>query len=53
MYIHTWLGQHLRTTLCRGSWLKLQGSMTGFNTPRVVCDAPGGGGKRCIKLYIV
>ena len=48
MYIYmTWCQscEHLRTTLSQAEELslKLQGSMTGFNTPRVVCDAPGGG----------
>ena len=30
---------------------RLQGSIAGFNTPRVVCDAPGGGGKREVSSF--
>lgn len=56
VYLHDMVPgcEHLRTTLNRAEdlSLKLQGSMTGFNTPRVVCDAPGGGGKRDVSSYI-
>ena len=47
--------EHLRTTvhLAKSLSMKLQGSMTGFNTPRVVCDAPGGGGKREISSHLL
>ncbi len=46
--------EHLRTTLRQAEEIsmRLQGSMAGFNTPRVVCDAPGGGGKREISSYL-
>ena len=46
--------EHLRTTVRQAEELSmcLQGSMAGFNTPRVVCDAPGGGGKRDISSYL-
>ena len=45
--------EHLRTTVERAEYLsrRLQGSIAGFNTPRMVCDAPGGGGKREISSY--
>lgn len=45
--------EHLRTTVAHAADLskKLQGTIAGFNTPRVVCDAPGGGGKREISSY--
>jgi len=56
VYLHDMVPgcEHLRTTLNQAEdlSLKLQGSMTGFNTPRVVCDAPGGGGKRDVSSYI-
>ena len=56
VYLHDMVPscEHLRTTLSQAEELslKLQGSMTGFNTPRVVCDAPGGGGKRDVSSYI-
>ena len=56
VYLHDMVPgcEHLRTSLRRAEdlSLKLQGSMTGFNTPRVVCDAPGGGGKRDVSSYI-
>lgn len=56
VYLHDMVPgcEHLRTTLSMAEdlSLKLQGSMTGFNTPRVVCDAPGGGGKRDVSSYI-
>ncbi len=47
--------EHLRTTVRKSESMSLglQGSMAGFNTPRVVCDAPGGGGKREISSYIL
>ena len=45
--------EHLRTTVRVAENLsqRIQGSTAGFNTPRVVCDAPGGGGKREISSY--
>ncbi|MGC6581829.1 MAG: KamA family radical SAM protein [Akkermansiaceae bacterium] len=45
--------EHLRTTLGQAEELskKLQGTIAGFNTPRTVCDAPGGGGKREVSSY--
>ncbi len=30
---------------------QVRGITAGFNTPTFVCDAPGGGGKRCIHSY--
>jgi lysine 2,3-aminomutase len=40
--------EHLRTTLSTAQNLfkDLLGTTAGFNTPRFVCDTPGGGGKR-------
>ena len=50
IYLHDMVPgcEHLRTTVRTAEHLsrRLQGSIAGFNTPRVVCDAPGGGGKR-------
>ena len=45
--------EHLRTTIAEAEEIskRLQGSIAGFHTPRVVCDAPGGGGKREISSY--
>ena len=45
--------EHLRTTVAQANSLseKIQGTIAGFNTPRVMCDAPGGGGKRGISSY--
>jgi len=45
--------EHLRTTLADAERLskQLQGATAGFNVPRFVCDAPGGGGKRGISSY--
>jgi lysine 2,3-aminomutase len=45
--------EHLRTTLsdAQGLFKSLQGTTAGFNVPRFVCDAPGGGGKREISSY--
>ena len=55
VYLHDMVPgcEHLRTTVDRAEYLsrRLQGSIAGFNTPRVVCDAPGGGGKREISSY--
>ena len=49
VYLHDMVPgcEHLRTTVDRAEYLsrRLQGSIAGFNTPRVVCDAPGGGGQ--------
>ena len=56
LYLHDLVPacEHLRTTVRKAEELslRLQGSMAGFNTPRVVCDAPGGGGKRDISSYL-
>lgn len=56
VYLHDMIPgcEHMRTPLhiAEDISLKLQGSMTGFNTPRVVCDTPGGGGKRDVSSYI-
>jgi lysine 2,3-aminomutase len=45
--------EHLRTTLADAEQLakQLLGTTAGFNLPRFVCDAPGGGGKRQISGY--
>ncbi len=45
--------EHLRTTLAEAERIsrELQGTTAGFNVPRFVCDAPGGGGKREISSY--
>jgi lysine 2,3-aminomutase len=45
--------EHLRTTISEAASLsqELQGVIAGFNTPRVVCDTPGGGGKREVSSY--
>ena len=55
IYLHDMVPgcEHLRTTVHTAENLsrRLQGSVAGFNTPRVVCDAPGGGGKREISSY--
>ena len=55
IYLHDMVPgcEHLRTTVRTAEHLsrRLQGSIAGFNTPRVVCDAPGGGGKREISSY--
>lgn len=55
IYVHDMVPgcEHLRTTVAEACELskKLQGCIAGFNTPRVVCDAPGGGGKREISSY--
>ena len=55
VYLHDMVPgcEHLRTTVQKAEHLsrRLQGSIAGFNTPRVVCDAPGGGGKREISSY--
>lgn len=45
--------EHLRTTLADGIKLEkeLRGVTAGFNTPTVVCDLPGGGGKRHVSSF--
>jgi lysine 2,3-aminomutase len=45
--------EDLRTTLQSGLVIEkdLRGSLSGFNTPLVVVDAPGGGGKRDAHSY--
>jgi lysine 2,3-aminomutase len=45
--------EHLRTTLREAIELdkQLQGLTAGFNTPAIVCDLPGGGGKRKVNSY--
>ena len=57
IYLHDMVPgcEHLRTTVRKAEHLshRLQGSIAGFNTPRMVCDAPGGGGKREISSYIL
>jgi lysine 2,3-aminomutase len=55
IYLHDMVPgcEHLRTTVADACELskRLQGSIAGFNTPRVVCDAPGGGGKREVSSF--
>jgi lysine 2,3-aminomutase len=55
IYLHDMVPgcEHLRTTVRKAENLsrRLQGAIAGFNTPRMVCDAPGGGGKREISSY--
>jgi len=55
IYLHDMVPgcEHLRTTVHKAEHLsrRLQGAIAGFNTPRLVCDAPGGGGKREISSY--
>jgi lysine 2,3-aminomutase len=45
--------EHFRTTLREGIELEkaLRGTTAGFNTPTIVCDLPGGGGKRHVASY--
>ncbi len=45
--------EHLRTTIGTAKELSknIQGATAGFNVPRIVCDAPGGGGKREISSH--
>ncbi|MBT5706978.1 MAG: KamA family radical SAM protein, partial [Verrucomicrobia bacterium] len=45
--------EHLRTTIATAERLSkdIQGTTAGFNLPKFVCDAPGGGGKREISSY--
>ena len=45
--------ERFRTTLEEGVELEkaVRGTTAGFNTPRFVCDVPGGGGKRNIASY--
>ncbi|MEJ6568614.1 MAG: KamA family radical SAM protein [Akkermansiaceae bacterium] len=55
IYVHDMVPgcEHLRTTVAEACDLskRLQGTIGGFNTPRVVCDAPGGGGKREVSSF--
>ncbi len=55
IYVHDMVPgcEHLRTTVAEACELskRLQGTIAGFNTPRVVCDAPGGGGKREVSSF--
>ena len=55
VYLHDMVPgcEHLRTTLAAANQMskELQGTLAGFNTPRFVCDAPNGGGKREISSY--
>jgi lysine 2,3-aminomutase len=55
VYVHDMVPgcEHLRTTLTAAEKMSkaLQGTTAGFNTPRFVCDAPKGGGKREISSY--
>jgi lysine 2,3-aminomutase len=45
--------EELRTSLAVAERLEkaVRGSTAGFNTPTFICDAPGGGGKRCLHSY--
>ena len=45
--------ERFRTTLYEGMQIEkaIRGITAGFNTPRFVCDVPGGGGKRQISSY--
>lgn len=45
--------EDLRTSLATALRIEkhVRGSTAGFNTPTVVCDLPGGGGKRCAHSY--
>ena len=45
--------EDLRTTLATGLQIEkeIRGATAGFNTPTVVVDAPGGGGKRDAHSY--
>ncbi len=55
LYLHDMVPscEHLRTTvrIAESLSLRIQGATAGFNTPRVICDSPGGGGKREISSY--
>jgi lysine 2,3-aminomutase len=45
--------EDLRTSLATAEQIEkgVRGVTAGFNTPTFVCDAPGGGGKRCLHSY--
>jgi lysine 2,3-aminomutase len=45
--------EDLRTSLAAAERIEkgVRGVTAGFNTPTFVCDAPGGGGKRCLHSY--
>jgi lysine 2,3-aminomutase len=45
--------EDLRTSLAVAEGIEkgVRGVTAGFNTPTFVCDAPGGGGKRCVHSY--
>ncbi|MBF0207804.1 MAG: hypothetical protein HQK53_13045 [Oligoflexia bacterium] len=45
--------EHLRSTLAEGIELEkcIRGITSGFNIPNLVCDLPGGGGKRHVASY--
>jgi lysine 2,3-aminomutase len=45
--------EDLRTSLAAAEHIEkgVRGVTAGFNTPTFVCDAPGGGGKRCLHSY--
>ena len=55
VYVHDMVPgcEHLRTTVAAAEKMSkaIQGTTAGFNTPRFVCDAPNGGGKREISSY--
>jgi lysine 2,3-aminomutase len=55
VYVHDLVRgvEELRTTVQTGVDLEkyLRGTTAGFNTPNVVVDAPGGGGKRVVHSY--
>ena len=46
--------EDLRTSLAQAIAIErgVRGTTAGFNTPTFVCDAPGGGGKRCLHSYV-
>ncbi len=55
VYVHDLVqgAEDLRTTVATGELIEkhVRGSTAGFNTPTVVVDAPGGGGKRAVHSY--
>ncbi|MDC3959677.1 KamA family radical SAM protein [Polyangium jinanense] len=55
VYVHDLVkgAEDLRTTVATGELIEkhVRGSTAGFNTPTVVVDAPGGGGKRDVHSY--
>jgi len=55
VYVHDLVkgAEDLRTTVATGALVEkhVRGSTAGFNTPTVVVDAPGGGGKRGVHSY--